>query len=220
HDTERWAQDREHGGRKRGRRPAAARCSPSVLLCALRVKFSLSMKCFSAVCCVGHALAAILMGFASLSARDYPPDVPAPKPVTLPTPAVKTLPNGLRVVVIERHSMPVVTLRMVVKAGAEADPPELPGAAQLVAGLLDEGTTGRSAQEIAQAIDRVGGAIQTGAEWDNSFVELSVLTDHGELAFDLVSDMIIRPAFAPAEVERGRKQTLSSLEIMREDPAY
>ena len=97
--------------------------------------------------------------------------------------------------------MPVVTLRMVVKAGAEADPPELPGAAQLVAGLLDEGTTGRSAQEIAQGIDQVGGAIQTGAEWDNSFVELSVLTDHSELAFDLVSDMIIRPTFAPAEVE-------------------
>jgi len=167
-----------------------------------------------------HLLAVLLVGFASISARDYPPDVASPKPVTLPTPAVHLLPNGLRVVVIERHSMPVVTLRMVVKAGAEADPPELPGAAQLVAGLLDEGTTGRSAQETAQAIDQVGGAIQTGAEWDNSFVELSVLTDHSELAFDLVSDMIIRPTFAPAEVERGRKQTLSALEIMREDPAY
>ncbi len=136
-----------------------------------------------------HLLAALLVGFASLSARDQPPDVPPPKPVTLPTPAVKILANGLSVVVIERRSLPVVTLRMVVKAGAEADPPELPGAAQLVAGLLDEGTTGRSAQETAQAIDQVGGAIQTGAEWDNSFVELSVLTDHSELAFDLVSDM-------------------------------
>ena len=167
-----------------------------------------------------HLLAVLLVGFASISARDYPPDVASPKPVTLPTPAVHLLPNGLRVVVIERHSMPVVTLRMVVKAGAEADPPELPGAAQFVAGLLDEGTTRRSAQETAQAIDQVGGTIQTGAEWDNSFVELSVLTDHSELAFDLVADMIIRPAFAPAEVERGRKQTLSSLEIMREDPAY
>jgi zinc protease len=165
-------------------------------------------------------LAALLMSVASPYARDYPPDVPAPKPVTLPTPAVHILPNGLRVVAIERHSLPVVALRMVVKAGAEADPPELPGAAQFVAGLLDEGTTGRSAQEIAQAIDQVGGTIQTAAEWDSSFVELSVLTDHSDLAFDLVSDMIIRPAFAPAEVERGRKQTLSALELMHEDPAY
>ena len=112
---------------------------------------------------VFHLLAALLMSFASLSARDQPPDVPPPKAITLPTPAVKVLPNGLRVVAIERHSLPVVTLRLVVKAGAEADPPELPGAAQFVAGLLDEGTTGRSAQEIAQAIDQVGGAIQTGA---------------------------------------------------------
>src|SRR5438105_1992609 len=87
-----------------------APCSPSVLLCALRVKFSLSMKRFSAFGYVCHALAAILMGFASLSARDYPPGVAPLKPVTLPTPAVHILPNGLRVVVIERHSMPVVTL--------------------------------------------------------------------------------------------------------------
>lgn len=156
----------------------------------------------------------------TLAARDRPPDVPPPKAVTLPAPVVRVLPNGLRVVAIERHSLPVLTLRLVVKAGAEADPPGLPGAAQLVAGLLDEGTIRRRAQEIAQAIDEVGGTIQTGAEWDDSFAELSVLADHRQLAFDLLSDLVIHPAFAPTEVERARKQTLSSLEIMRADPAY
>lgn len=154
------------------------------------------------------------------TARDFPPAVPPPSPMVLPSPSVRVLPNGLKVVVIGRHSLPLVTVRLVVKAGAEADPPELAGTAQLVAALLEEGTTRRSAQQIAEAIDQVGGTIETGAEWDNSFAALSVLTDHTELAFDLLADMTIRPAFAPAEFERKRQQTLSALEVLREDPSY
>jgi zinc protease len=90
----------------------------------------------------------------------------------------------------------------------------------MVAGLLDEGTTRRSAGEIAQAIDQVGGTIQTAAEWDHSYAEVSVLTDHTDLAFDLLSDIVIHPAFMPPEVERIRKQTLSALEVVRDDPDY
>jgi zinc protease len=153
-------------------------------------------------------------------ARQYPPNVPPPKAAVLPGPALRTLPNGLQVVVIERHSLPLITLRLVVKAGAEADPPGLPGTAQFVVGLLDEGTTSKTALQIAEAIDQVGGTVQTGADWDESYVTLSVLTDHAEMAFDLMADMALRPAFAPAEVERGRKQLLSSLEIQHEDPSY
>ena len=167
-------------------------------------------------------LTAILAVTPRLTSRDreYPPEVPAPKPVILALPEVRVLPNGLKVAVIERHALPVLTLRLVVRAGAESDPPRFPGTAQLVAGLLDEGTTSRSAQQIAAAIDQVGGTMETGAEWDDSYGSVSVLTDHIELAFDLLSDLIIRPSFAPAEVERGRKQALSSLEIMDEDPGY
>ncbi|HKS96230.1 MAG TPA: pitrilysin family protein [Terriglobia bacterium] len=164
--------------------------------------------------------AVMALAAAGAAARDYPPDVPQPKPVVVPTPAVRTLSNGLQVVVIERHSLPVVTLRLVVKAGGEADPPQFPGTAELVAGLLDEGTTHRTAQQIAAAIDQVGGTMDTGADWDNSWGQVSVLTDHTELGFDLLADIIIHPTFAPAEVARIRQQALSSLEVMREDPAY
>lgn len=164
--------------------------------------------------------AGLLLCVASLAGREFPPTVPPPKPVVLPSPAVRVLPNGLKVVVIERHSLPLLTLRLVVKAGAEADPPELPGTAQLVAALLNQETAHRSAQQIAEAIDRVGGTIDTGAGWDNSFATLSVLTDHTELAFDLLADIALRPAFAPAEVERKRTQTLSALEVVANDPAY
>ena len=164
---------------------------------------------------VAGARAVVIIGLVLLASkfligREYPPEAPPPKPVTLPTPAVKVLSNGLKVIVIERHSLPVITLRLVVKAGAEADPPDLPGTAQLVASLLDEGTEARSAQQIAQAIDQIGGSLQTGAEWDDSFGMVTVLSDHRELAFDILSDAIIHPGFAPLEIERQREQTLCS----------
>ncbi len=152
--------------------------------------------------------------------RQYPPTVPPPKPVVLPEPRERTLANGLRVVVIERHSLPIITLRLVAKAGAEADPPNLAGTAQFVAGLLDEGTTSRTSLQIAEAVDQAGGVIDNGADWDQSYVALSVLADHAGMAFDLVADMSTRPEFDPAEVERGRKQLLSSLEILYRDPSY
>jgi zinc protease len=152
--------------------------------------------------------------------RQYPPAVPPPKPVVLPAPVERILANGLRVVVIERHSLPIVTLRLVAKAGAEADPPDLAGTAQFVAGLLDEGTTSRTSLQIAEAVDQAGGVIDTGADWNESYVALSVLADHAGMAFDLVADMSMCSTFDPAEIERGRKQLLSSLEILYKDPSY
>lgn len=163
---------------------------------------------------------AVLVAAPVVSGADQPPEVPPPKAVHLPQPAIRVLPNGLKVAVIERHSLPVLTLRLVVESGAEADPPTLPGAAQLVASVLNQGTTHRSAQEIARAVDHVGGTMETGAEWDDSFVALSVLADHTEFAFDFVADVVMRPAFAPEEIERQRQQALSALEIALNDPAY
>ena len=155
-----------------------------------------------------------------LQARDYPPDVLPPKPIVIPNTAVHTLPNGLQVVIVERHTLPLVTLRLVVKSGAECDPPNLPGTATLVNGLLSEGTERRSAREIAQTVDSIGGVVDNDVDWDSSYLSLSVLTDRTDLAFDLVSDMTIRPAFRPEEIERQRKQVLSGLKVSLGDPAY
>jgi zinc protease len=156
----------------------------------------------------------------AVTTQQYPPAVPEPKPYHLPTPSVQKLPNGLTLVVVERHSLPLATLRLVVKSGAESDPANAMGAAQMVTSLLNQGTARRSALEIAAAIDAAGGEIDTGAEWDDSYAELSVLGDHTEAAFDLLADMTRNPAFAPAELERKRRQTLSALEVAYQDPGY
>jgi zinc protease len=155
-----------------------------------------------------------------LLAKDYPPQVPPPKPIVIPTPAIQTLANGLQVVVVERHTLPLITLRLVVKSGAECDPPNLPGTAALVNGLLSEGTDRRTSREIAEAIDSAGGVVDNDVDWDSSYMSLSVLNDRTDQAFDLVSDMIAHPAFQPAEIERQRKQILSGLQVSQDDPAY
>jgi len=155
-----------------------------------------------------------------LSAREFPPTVPPPEAISFHMPAVHQLSNGLRIVVIERHDVPIVRLYAIVQVGAEADPPGLPGTANLVAGLLPEGTQRRSAYQIAQAIDQAGGSIDTGAGWDESYANVSVLSDHKDLAFDLIADLLIHPAFAPDEFERIRKQSLSALEVVNQDPGY
>ena len=157
---------------------------------------------------------------APLVGRDFPPDVPPPKPIVIPAPTIRTLPNGLQVVLVERHSLPMVTLRLVVKSGAECDPPNMPGTAALVNSLLTEGTVRRTARQIAEEIDSVGGVADNDIDWDGSYLSLSVLSDQTGLAFDLVSDMVVHPAFRPSEIERQRKQMLSGLQVAHDDPAY
>ncbi len=173
--------------------------------------------------CGGSPFLLVILGLSLvrlLAARDLPPLVPPPLPVVMPEPAVRVLANELKVVVLERHTLPIVTLTFTTPVGSEADPPRLPGLAQFVASVLNEGTKNRSSLQIAEAIDDAGGTIDTGADWDDSYARLSILASHTRLAFDLLSDIVIRPAFAPDEVERIRKQILSALDILRDDPSY
>ena len=92
----------------------------------------------------------------------------APRPlaareVKFPPFQVKTLSNGMQVITVAHHEQPAVTMRMLVRAGAAQDPEDKGGLAELVAKLLDQGTTTRSAQQIADQIDSIGGAMGTGS---------------------------------------------------------
>lgn len=172
---------------------------------------------------VGLVIGLLLQGGAGWIAareRSLPPSAPQPTPVQLPAPATQTLSNGMQVVVIECHTLPLVTLRLVVKAGPEADPPQLSGLAEFTASLLSEGTRTRTALQIARQADDAGGILDTGADWDNSYATLSVLSNQIPSAFDLVADMAMHPSFSSDEVERIRRQTLSALKILQNDPGY
>jgi zinc protease len=151
---------------------------------------------------------------------ERPPRPLAEHPVKFPPYAVRTLANGLQVVAVSHHEQPAVTLRLLVRAGAAEDPDDKPGVAELTASLLDQGTTARSAEQIAEAIDSIGGVLATGAGVDLSYVNAVVMKDSLSFALELVSDLAQHPTFAKEEIERQRQQALSGMRVSYQDPEF
>ena len=170
------------------------------------------------------ALLAMSSPGARAQAKNWPSEGPPraleEHPVTFPPYAMKTLANGLQVVAVPHHEQPSVSLRLIVRAGAAQDPDGKPGVAELAAALLDQGTTTRSAEQIADAIDSIGGALGTGAGSDLSYINAVVMKDSFNVALDLVSDLAQHPAFAPEEIERQRQQALSGMRVSYDDPEF
>jgi zinc protease len=149
------------------------------------------------------------------------PAAGAPRPFEFPKAASKTLTNGLRVFVVTDHREPAVAARLVLlSAGSIKDPSSMPGVAQMTAALLTQGTEKRSAREIAETIDFLGGTLQATADRDGTTVTLDVVKKDLGTGMDLMSDVVLHPAFAPDELDRQRQRVLSSLQVQYADPNY
>ncbi|HYP01213.1 MAG TPA: pitrilysin family protein, partial [Pyrinomonadaceae bacterium] len=133
-------------------------------------------------------------------------------------PVERTLPNGLRVVVIERSNMPLVSASFVVKNGGEVDPAKLSGLADMTASLLTKGTATRSAPQIAEAIEALGGSIQSGARWDASTASVGVQSSRFSPALEILADVVRRPTFKDEEIERLRAQYIDELTVALGQP--
>jgi zinc protease len=173
--------------------------------------------------CAGALMLALGASSAAAQARwpsEGPPRPLAARDVPFPPYFLQTLPNGLQVVVVLHHEQPVVSMRMIVRAGGALDPKGKHGLAQLVASLLTQGAGGKSAGELNETIDFVGGDMGAGAGTDLSFINMVVMKDSLGLGLSMLSDLARRPTFAPEEIERGRQQMLSSLKVSVEDPEF
>jgi len=152
------------------------------------------------------------------------PEIPspgAPRPFDFPPAATKTLANGLRVFVVADHDEPAIAARLVIlTAGSVKDPAGMPGVAQMTAGLLTQGTKKRSAQEIAEAIDFIGGSLEASASKDSTTVALGIVKKDLHTGLDLMSDVVLHPAFSSDELDRQRQQLLSNLTVQYSDPDY
>ncbi len=173
-------------------------------------------------------LAAAACLFAALEAhgqvRQWPSQSP-PRPLAardlkFPPYQTRVLANGLQVIVVMHTEQPAVSLRMLVKAGTIHDPKGRPGVAALAASLLDQGTSSRTAEQLADAIDSMGGAIESGVGRDLTFADMVVMKDDVATAMALLADIVRRPAFAGAEIERQRQQVLAGLKVGHDDPEY
>ena len=152
--------------------------------------------------------------------RETPPPPLLAPDVEFPDYELRRFDNGLQVVYVGAHEQPAVNVRLLVRAGTSSDPTAKPGLAAMTAQLLDQGTAMHGAQEIAQTIDSIGGAMAVGAGTDLSFVNVLVLKDSFDLALEMLSDVARNPAYAQTEVDRQRQQLLSEMQVSYDDPAY
>lgn len=155
------------------------------------------------------------------AAQGYPKTPPPPAPLTpaaFPPFHEEVLPNGVRLLVVESRKQPIVSLSLTVPAGAFYDPPGKEGLAEMVAGLLTKGAGSRSAEEVAAAIEGTGGSLTSSAGMDFLSINATVLTTGLPLAFELMGDAVIRPAFSDKELELLRTQTLSGLQVALSQP--
>jgi zinc protease len=161
---------------------------------------------------------------ASAQTRDWPSERPPrslpARDIKFPPYEIQTLSNGLQVVAILHHEQPAVSMRLLIGTGSASDPKGKLGLAHLLASLLDQGTTTRSAREMNDAIDSIGGAMGAGANSDLTYVNMVVMKDSFEPGMRMLADMVQHPAFAPAEIDRQRQQSLSFLKVSFDDPEY
>jgi zinc protease len=135
-----------------------------------------------------------------------------------PTKLVTT--NGMTVLVLEQHFLPIVEVHALIKAGSAQDPPEKAGVANLTASLLDEGTTTRTSRQLAEQIDFVGGALEAKASEDFTTATTRVLKKDIDLGFSLLADILQHPAFQRQEFERIRAQLLGEMASDNDDPGH
>jgi zinc protease len=155
---------------------------------------------------------------ASEAERQKPPAVGDPVQPVLPTPAEKTLANGLRVIVARSSDLPLVTADLTVKTGAWADPNGLAGASSMMAGMLTEGTKTRSAQQVASQAESLGAQLSSGGGLESSSVTLNVMPDKLKPALAIMADVARNPAFSGEELERQREQALDGLRVAYQEP--
>ena len=157
-----------------------------------------------------------------LPAQGFPKTPPAPMPLApaqFPPFQEAVLPNGMRLLVVENRKQPIIAVSLSFTAGAVTEPAAKAGLAGMVAGLLNKGAGARNAEQFADAIEGVGGGFAASAGDDFLQLYVNTLSRNAPLAFELLADAAIRPAFPAQEVELLRTQTLSGLQLEKSQPA-
>jgi zinc protease len=181
----------------------------------LRASWALAVGVLGVVCCASGVHAQNVNW-----PSERPPRPLAPRSVKFPPYEIKTLANGMQVIAVLHHEQPLISMRLLVRAGSLHDAPDKVGVANLTSSLLDQGTATKSAQQIADEIDFIGGALGAGSGPDLTFVNVVVMKDSFAFGMDMLADVTRNPAFADQEIERQKEQILSSLQVNRGDPDY
>jgi predicted Zn-dependent peptidase len=166
--------------------------------------------------------AAVLFGAGAAAAqapdRSVPPPVEEAPSVVLPALQEFTLDNGLRVLLMEKRDIPLVQINLLIGAGTARDDAAAPGVASMTAAMLDEGAGGRTALEIADAFEMLGARFGVGAGTHTSSMALRAPSQRIAEALALAADVVLRPDFPDAELDRLRAERLTSLVRRYDEP--
>jgi len=146
------------------------------------------------------------------------PEVSAPPAPQFPTMRTGTLSNGMKLIVVERASIPVVNFNLMVDAGYAADQGGKPGAARLTGDMMDEGTRTRNALQLSEELARLGAILNTGANLDQSVVSLSALKENLDPSLELFADVVLNPAFPETDFNRVKALQLAAIAQERVSP--
>lgn len=137
---------------------------------------------------------------------------------TLPNIQKQKLSNGLEVWLVHNSELPIVSMNLVFKTGGAANPKGKSGLASVTSGLLNTGTTTRSAVDISNELSNIGATLNTGSTWDSSNVSVQTLTRNLDKALEIYSDVIVNPAFPDSELETARRRALTALLQRKDNP--
>ena len=151
--------------------------------------------------------------------RNTQPKPGAAQPLQLATPTTVTLPNGLTLILSEKHEVPIVAANLVFRGGSDSNPPDKPGLANFAGAMLREGTSTRNSLGIADQLAQLGASLTTGSSMDSMTVSARSLAKNFPATLDLLADVSLRPSFPADEIERQRAQRLGQLVQQRDNPA-
>jgi zinc protease len=151
--------------------------------------------------------------------RSKEPETGAAAPLNLPPMQRTTLSNGLKVVLAERHTAPVVNLSLLVKAGSSADPAIAPGTASFEQRMLEEGTPSRDSLKIGEELESLSANFNAGANLDWLTVSLNSLKANLDGSLNIYADLILHPGFPQKEFERIQKDRIAAIRREKATPA-
>jgi predicted Zn-dependent peptidase len=148
--------------------------------------------------------------------RSKPPQLGPPPRVSLPPIITRQLPNGLKLMIVEQHELPLADFVLLVGSGSTSDPSGKTGVANLTATMLREGTTTRKSLEIADQIAFLGINLSPTSSWESSTLSLHTPTAQLDSALALFADVALHPSFPDSDFERIRKTRLTELLQLRD----
>lgn len=166
---------------------------------------------------LGFLLLSFALAYGQVDRTKKPEPQPTPK-LTLPTIHHGALTNGLKVMLVEHHELPIVQIQLVFQTGAANDPGGKAGVANLTAQMIREGTAKRSSLQIADDLEFIGANLNVNSTTDATFASLLTLKEQITAAFDVYSDILRNPAFPENEWNRVKKTHLTGLMQQKDQP--